>query len=428
MNDTTLHIRWLVLSYFSRIDGMACAQHIDDRIEYLRARGIEPLMLTSVCGGRWPGLVHEQVFSSSPSGLRFELRHLKKRGGISGIWAGLLNLLILPLYLVEKLVIDLDSQWSWFPFAILKGERMCRRHKPHLIYSTGGPASAHLAAAMIASRLKIPWVAEFQDPLVHDDWLRSKRALKIFIWLERLICTRADAVIFLTDQACRNAGSRTGIDRRDWTVYPGANPAAIPQATYQKGNLCHIAHFGSLGGSRNLKVFMEALAQLLTERPELKQVLRLDLYGSCDPLSRRLIDEFPAPEVIRDHGRIPRQESLVAMKQCDILLLIQNTEKFSAETIPSKTYEYLHVGRPVLGLVHHNQELFRMLMTLGHKAVAADSVTEVKQGIIDNYERWKMEATDYQPEPSPHTVASAVQKLLTITATVRPHENGGKHG
>jgi hypothetical protein len=421
--------RWLILSYFTRIDGMACAQHIDDRIEHLRALGIEPLMLTGVCGKRWQGLVHEQIISASPSGLRFELRHLKKRGGMTRLWAGLLNLLILPLYLLEKLVIDLDSQWSWFPFAIMKGRSICSCHRPQLIYSTGGPASAHLAAAVIARQHNIPWIAEFQDPLVHEDWLRSKRALKVFTWLERLICSRADAVIFLTDQARRNADQRTGLARRGWTVYPGADPAAMPNVAFEQGEKCTFAHFGSLGGSRNLKVFLEGLRLLLEGRPELATAVRLDLYGSCDPLSRRLMDEFPVPGVIHDHGRVPRQESLVAMKRCGILLLIQNTEEFSAETIPSKTYEYLHVGRPILGLVHHNPELGQMLTALGHTAVAADSPEEVRQAIADCFDRWKQrDGRTPQTAASSYTVTAAVNSIVSVAADALQRHTGGQHG
>lgn len=428
MADGTSGARWLILSYFSRIDGMACAQHIDDRIEHLRARGIEPLMLTGVCGERWRGLVHERTFSASPSGLRFELRHLKKRGGMTRLWAGLLNLLILPLYLLEKLAIDLDSQWSWFPFAIMKGRRICSRYRPQLIYSTGGPASAHLAAALISSRHEIPWVAEFQDPLVHEDWLRSRRALRVFTWLERLICSRADAVIFLTDKARENAHKRTGLGPRGWSVYPGADPAAIPDAAYKQGGECTFAHFGSLGGSRNLKVFLEGLRLLLAERPELATAVRLELYGSCDPLSQRLINEFPVPGVIRDHGRVPRRESLLAMKRCGVLLLIQNTEAFSAETIPSKTYEYLHVGRPILGLVHHNPELGRMLSALGHTAVAADSSDAVKQAISGCYERWKRHGRQPEPMASPYTVAAAVTDIVSMAAAAGQHHSGGPYG
>jgi len=428
MTDHPTTARWLIVSYFSLIDGMACAQHIDDRIAHLRNRGIDPLMLTGVCGKRWQGVVHERVMSAAPSGLRFELRHLKKRGGLARLGANLLNLLILPLYLLEKLCIDLDSQWSWFPLAISRGRCLCRRHRPQLIYSTGGPASAHLAAAVIARREGLPWIAEFQDPLVHEDWLRSSRALKVFRWLERLICSRADAVIFLTGQARENAAARTGLGDRGWTVYPGADPTALPDEAPDQDGMCRFAHFGSLGGSRNLKVFLEGLQLFLAERPQLAATVGLDLYGSCDPLSQRLIEAFPYAGVVRAHGRIPRLASLSAMKRCGVLLLIQNTEEFSAETIPSKTYEYLQVGRPILGLVHHNPELARMLADLGHTAAAADSPEAVKQAIAGCYERWRSGAPPPRPQESPHTVAAAVAAIMAIAAAVGRQGSGGRHG
>jgi hypothetical protein len=262
---------------------------------------------------------------------------------------------------------------------------------------------------------------------VHGDWLRSKRALKVFAWLERLICTRADAVIFLVDQARKNADARTGLGSRGWTVYPGADPAAMPDIAHVRGDKCTFAHFGSLGGSRNLKVFLDALELLFIERPELIRTIRLDLYGSCDPLSRRLMAEFPERGVIRDHGRVHRQESLLAMKRCGVLLLIQNTEAFSTETIPSKTYEYLHVGRPILGLVHHNPELARMLSTLGHRAVAADSPEAVKQAISGCYDRWEQGQTQ-PPAALPYTIAAAVDDLVSIAAAAGQRHTGGRHG
>lgn len=428
MTNSARKKNWLVLSYFSKIDGMACAQHIDDRIPYFTAQGIEPLMLTGVCGERWQELVQKRVASVSPSGLRFELRHLKKKGGMVSLLAALLNLLILPLYLLEKLFIDLDSQWSWFPLAILSGEMMCRRYQPELIYSTGGPASAHLAAALIARRHNIPWIAEFQDPLVHEDWLRSKRALKVFTWLERLICTRADAVIFLTDGARERADRRTGLGSHGWTIYPGSNPTAMPEVAYQKGEFCHFAHFGSLGGSRNLKVFLEALGNLLAERPALADSIRLDVFGTCDRLSRSLIDEFPAQGVVRCHGRISRSDSLVAMKRCDVLLLIQNTEEFSSETIPSKTYEYLHVGRPILGLVHNNPELERMLTDLGHRTVAADQAAVVQRGIMACFDQWTADEAPSSMSEFSYTVQAAVTALCSIAEPFSRARAGQDHG
>lgn len=424
MNCDSTH-NWLVLSYFAGIDGMACSQHIDDRLSILSEQGITPILITGICGKPITGIKYSSIPSVGPSGIRFELRHLQRRKPALKFLLALINLFVLPFYLLEKVIIDLDSQWSWFPLAIFKGNSLCRRYKPELVYSTGGPASAHLAAAFIARHNNIPWIAEFQDPLVHQDWLRSKRALKVFTWLERLICQQADAVILLTDKARENADSRTGLGNRGWTVYPGSNPASMPAVSYQKSACCHFAHFGSLGGSRNLKCFLEALQQALSENSSLVESVRLDLYGSCDKLSRSLIENFPFPNVIRDHGRILRQESLIAMKRCDVLLLIQNTEEFSAETIPSKTYEYLHTGRPVLGLVHHNPELSQMLTTLGHTAVAADSSEAVKETIVYCIDRWIQSETRPQPTASPYTIATAVNKLVYIAKSLLFQENTG---
>jgi hypothetical protein len=415
---------WLILSYFSGIDGMACAQHIDDRISPLRKRGIAPILLTGVCGNARTDVPTVQVPSVAPSGVRFELRHLRRRVPILKIAAPILNLVLLPFYLLEKLLLDLDSQWSWFPIAVLRGRELCRGYRPEIVYSTGGPSSAHLAAAIISRRCGIPWVAELQDPLVHDDWRRSRRALRFYRWLERLVCKRADAVIFVTDEARERAGRRTELRGRGRTLYPGADPAGMPQAAYEKGEQCRFAHFGSFGGTRNPKVFLEGLRQLVAEQPDLAGVIRLELFGSCDRMARRIIADFPVPEMIRERGRVPRMQALEAMKRCDILLLIQNTEEYSAETIPSKVYEYFLAGRPILALVHGNPELAEMVARKGHTAVAAGAPDDVKRGIAALVDRWRRESLASATGEA-FLVEEAVGRLVRIGEAVAVRGGAG---
>lgn len=111
--------RWLVLSYFSRIDGVASAQHIDDRIPLLRKVGIEPVLLTGPCGERWEEGRHAIGRCVAPSGIRFEVRHLFRkrelRGGPYKVLKFLLLFPVLPFYLLEKLLVDLDSQCPGSP-------------------------------------------------------------------------------------------------------------------------------------------------------------------------------------------------------------------------------------------------------------------------------------------------------------------------
>ena len=418
MSSGTGSRRWLVLSYFSRIDGMACAQHIDDRIPLLRNAGIDPVLLTGPCGERWEEGRHAVARCVAPSGIRFEVRHLfRKRGWRGGLYKVLEFLLLFPLlpfYLLEKLLVDLDSQWSWFPLAARRGYALCREARPELIYSTGGAASAHIAAGMIARRTGIPWVAEFQDPLVHGDWSRGTMARKAFSLAERYVCARAFRVVFLTGEAKRRAAARTSLGDRGRCIYPGAEPPPELPPPRHNGALLRLAHLGSFGGSRNPAVLLEAARLLLDERPELAGTVRFDFYGNCDANSKRLLREFPGEGIVTFHGRVSRSDSLAAMRDADVLVLIQNVADYSAETIPSKVYEYLAAGRPVLGLVHRNAELAGMLTGLGHTVAEAADAGSVRDAVSEIHRRWEA-GTLETPAGSPYTIGSAVDRLIAIT-------------
>ncbi len=415
--------RWLVLSYFSRIDGMACAQHIDDRIPLLRKAGVEPVLLTGPCGERWEEGRHEVARCVAPSGVRFEVRHLFRKRGMRGPLYKVLEFLflfpVLPFYLLEKLLVDLDSQWSWFLLAARRGYDLCREVGPELIYSTGGAASAHIAAGRIAHRTGIPWVAEFQDPLVHGDWYRGKVARKAFSFAERYVCAHASRVVFLTEEAGRRAAARTSLGDRGRCIYPGAEPPPELPPRRRNGALLRFAHLGSFGGSRNPAVLLEAARLLLGERPELAEKVRFDFYGNCDANSKRLLREFPREGVVTFHGRVSRSAALAAMRDADVLVLIQNVADYSAETIPSKVYEYLVAGRPILGLVHRNAELAGMLTGLGHTVAEAVDARSVGGAISEIHRRWEAGALE-MPPGSPYTIASAVDRLIGIAESRDP--------
>ena len=100
------------------------------------------------------------------------------------------------------------------------------------------------------------------------------------------------------------------------------------------------------------------------------------------------------------------------MRRADALLLIQNTEDFSVETIPSKTYEYLHSGRPVLGLVHRNPELAGILAGAGREAAEAADPAAVAEAALRLVRA--REAGPPSFPPSPYTVDAAVEALVRV--------------
>ena len=101
---------WIIFSYFFNIDGKASSQHIDDRIPHLASLGVKPFIVSSICAERSSDVTHFRVPSVAPSGVRFELRYLKRRNKVFKFAAIPLLMTILPLYLIEKTIINLESE------------------------------------------------------------------------------------------------------------------------------------------------------------------------------------------------------------------------------------------------------------------------------------------------------------------------------
>lgn len=361
---------------------------------------------------------HIRVPTISPSGLRFEirqrLRQHKNHSWKMKLLETLMLLPILPFYFFEKLLYRIDTTWWWFPLAFLIGYYQCIKCRPKVIYSTGGPISAHIAAAILSKTTRIPWIAEFQDPLVHSYCARSSFELKLTIWAEKFICSRATKVVFLTSKALQHTFERTGDNKNGLVIYPGANITKTLPSSYYSGKYLNFVHLGSLGGSRNLESFLDALRALISESPEIKTKIRLSLFGSFDKSVKKQIESFPYAEMIMICGRVTRERSLEEMQKSDVLLLIQNLDPISSETIPSKVYEYFHTRRPILGLLYKNDELSEMFERLGHIAVQRDNIEDIKHGVREYFRLWQLGEL-VKPTPiSPFSIEKAVKHLISV--------------
>ena len=111
-------------------------------------------------------------------------------------------------------------------------------------------------------------------------------------------------------------------------------------------------------------------------------------------------------------GESGRDRVLKRMNAVDCLLLLHGTEPYCAEYIPSKLYEYLWTGRPILALVWSNAQMSRMLVDLGHTAVAADDACAVEAALRGLLERWRGPGLPDSGRASPYTVDAAVRRLV----------------
>ncbi|MBT0665565.1 hypothetical protein KI809_14750 [Geobacter pelophilus] len=434
--------KWLIISHAFNMDGRAASQTITDKIPYLMEKGIVPVVISAQTGERDTVVEHYQVPAIAPSGLKFDLRHILKKHIRSPFWyraaKGLANVILLPLYFIERAMIHLESQWSWFVMAYLKGSRIINEQHPAVIYSTGGANSAHFAGYLLARKFSIPWIAELHDPMIHGDWRGTAMAYKWAAYLERLICEKADAAWWFTEGALAKAMARNPeLGDRGHMIIPGVQEPDFQGAIYRRQEKLHFGHFGSLAETRNLAVFIEGLYRLLQDYPDYKQLVQVDIYGSrLDPVSRTALQQFPLPEVVVEHGRLEsdpvtgksgRQQVLEAMRMSDALILLHGSDPFCEEYIPSKLFEYLWSKRPIIGLVWKNPQLEEILRQRGQISLNALDVEGVKAALLALLKKWQAGQLHDCETLAPFTVQSAVEKITKIVAAVSGTSQNQEH-
>lgn len=421
LNNSNKGNKWLIISYILNVENSVPANWVDDRLMHLKRRGVTPLLLSSFCGGRHKEWFHKQVLCLDPAGFKHDLQFILKRWGLKGFSMKLIETLILlpiyPFYLLETKVFKLwgEGHFGWVPSSALSGLIICLIKKPCVIYSTGGPLSAHFSAAFISKLTRIPWIAELEDPLVCRDVGRNEFSKKGLAYCEKMLFNKAEKVIFCTEKAKESAEIRHGCGK-GVVIYPGTPVEKFPAKDWQRREKIRFVHTGSLYQTRNLDYFLGGLKIAIAERPELKDHVTVELYGAIHTKAiKERMDKFPY-KVINYHGLVGRLEAANNTLNSDILLLIQNTDYRSCETIPSKIYDYLYFKRQILGLIYKNEELKTMLEAHGHAAINADNEVEIAEKILEFFAKWSTGGLNVKNRfaDCEYTVERATEQLVNL--------------
>jgi glycosyltransferase involved in cell wall biosynthesis len=433
MANTSPKQKWLILAYIFNVDGKAASQTITDRMPLLLEKGIAPVVLSGPTGKKDTHFPHHRIFSCMPSGLQYELRFLLKRSTMQKwlrkFFKTLVTILLLPFSLLERIVIHLDTHWSWGINAAIHGLYCRFRYRPDIIYSTAGPSTTHLAAYLLHRISGIPWIAEIHDPLIYDIEKQKWHQQYLFNnWLEKKISAHAAAVIYFTDHALKSADHRHPINGLKSVLRPGATPPVIGDVSYKKKAKMHFGHFGSLATTRNLSRIIEALHDLSKQHPTLNKQIVLDIFGSgLDSISKKTLKKFPIKHMLQEHGRLEydatsgksgRQQVFEAMTLCDVQIILHGSGLISDEYVPSKVYEYLLTGRPILALTPAESELGHIVLECGHQVADPDNTDSIKEILQIYIEKWETNNLKSIPLQSPYTIEKTVHKLLDIAQQI----------
>jgi glycosyltransferase involved in cell wall biosynthesis len=274
-----------------------------------------------------------------------------------------------------------DAHLGWLPFALGAAVR-----QPYEVaYSSSGPFTSHLIGLLLKRRLARPWVAELRDGwylwnrAIFPDYPPWRDALERR--LESAAVRQADRVVLVTERMAEAFGAQYADLPRDHfaVVQNGFDPA---QFTYpappERSDSWVLLHAGALYYGRTLAVFLDAVGRVAATNARFARDFHLQLLGTLDQAARAEVARSGLSGAIDILGQTGHEKAIRAMRAANALLLVANTTPGAEATVPSKLFEYLAVGRPVLAIAPTNSSTADVLrQTGGGWLAAADDVDAI---------------------------------------------------
>jgi glycosyltransferase involved in cell wall biosynthesis len=257
---------------------------------------------------------------------------------------------------------------AWSLTGVRPIRRAIERESPDVVWATGPPQSAIFAGVRLARRARIPVVAELRDLWAGNPFFDADG--KLLARLEGRSLGNADAVVTVT-AGCRDtlAHLHPELRSRIELLPNGFEPSLLELRDRQSartGVRTTLIHAGALYGDRSAAPLVRALGTA-----GLRARVRLELLGSIDQATREAVRAAPPELEIALHPPVDWGAAIDRMRSADVAVVINSVGTGGAMALPSKLYEALALGRPVLALTPPGSDTERLLRTLGDAAGVA---------------------------------------------------------
>ena len=315
-----------------------------------------------------------------------------------------------------------DAFEGWVGPALRQATPWLAAHPPDLVFASGPPFSAFRAARRIAERFGSRIAVDFRDPwstatgdfrhYEHPFWRLMARRL------EEHAVARADVVTFNSPGLARRAANEMPrFADRFHTVLNGTEaPLNEDRRSIPPDEPLRFSHIGSLYAGRHLRSVASGLDAALRTRDGSGAVAVTQVGPRCAP-DLLGVDEVSVEALtIEQTGPISRRAALERAAVPGVLVVVQ-MEK-GAMQIPSKFFDYLATGNPVLVVARASSALWEMARTYPrcHRIdlEATPRNAEVLGALLDRWRRGEL-AVERATEDAAHLTRTATNARLVET-------------
>ncbi|MEM1039555.1 MAG: glycosyltransferase [Pseudomonadota bacterium] len=236
-----------------------------------------------------------------------------------------------------------------------------------LVHSTSPNQSSHILGWAIARRRKIPWVAEFRDPISwlpdeqSDSYVRRKLLAKYEAW----VVNKADVTVVVSEAFAEYFRS----------IYPRRKIVAIPNGVefdidevvrrlelrQQRPALSpvRLVHTGSLyAGARKPGPLIEAAKRA---RDVYGVSVLVEFAGEDTQIAIEAANLLACRDLVKVHDTLTHSATQELLRSADATVALLHDDRIAQIGIMSKFFDYLPTGAPILCIGDANAMLSRIV-------------------------------------------------------------------
>lgn len=344
--------------------------------------GISTGRETSLDSGRVQAILDflRSVLRFSPEGDRIFARLVQSREGI-------MQLLTFPC-----------GALSWAYDVTQYIEKYVDLDQFEVIYTTSGPASAHLIGFYLKQKYGIPWVADYRDPwtfnLYGADYNPDNAGQRFLFELESVLLHGADCNLTIEDSLVgvyekqfglepeKVVSITNGYDEEDFTALQP------PQGRTDKFTINYSGLIYT--GTQSIVPLFKAIRQLADEKKIDPQKVKFRHVGVNAQDNMAISSQFGLTQIVEYSGYLSHSHALQANLDANLLLLLVGDDPKFKPVYTGKFFEYLRSGRPILALAPKDGAVDRVLRESGHgEAFLSTQIPKIKSMILREYKKWE---------------------------------------
>jgi len=272
-----------------------------------------------------------------------------------------------------------DTQIGWIPFAVRRGLKLIKQHRPSVIYSPGAPYSSAIAANLLSRLSGLPYVVDFRDGWTDDSYQTIPTELhrSAHRSLEGMVVTKAAGVcVYGKWLGDRLAERYPATADRIVEITNGFDPADLSDVlpAEKRPGVRRIVYSGSLFPHHRdaLRAVLRGVLQLDEAQRSRLEVL---FVGQAFDGVESEVSAAGLSDTIRFLGYLPHARALSYLLSADAsLLLVRSGDRAS---VTGKVFELLAARRPILAAVEPDGECARILrLACAHQWIAPPNDAE----------------------------------------------------